>query len=211
MSLLTQPLCKSDRPGHVYAFVRESSPGYVNISRATDGAIKQTVVEVQSCNYSATIVADNCQQPTAWSKQLERLVYAELIMHRRKERHCNNKTGCPTVHDEWFEMEGDAAAATIERWRAWINLGVYDARTRKLSRNWADRLQRKPVHETWEAWLRQWMPPAESKDLSRIAQQELPDAGSEEEKATERAGPSPATARGRRARRFFRCWPRLSR
>jgi len=114
------------KPGSIYAFSRISSPGYVKIG------LSKRAVEVRlsewrrQCKYSPHQETPVDERVIPYVYQIERLILAELALHRRKESVCNGGAGCPKVHHEWVEVERSLALEVINRWSSWAETLPYD-------------------------------------------------------------------------------------
>ncbi len=101
---------------------------------------------------------DPDQRKTLFQRKLEKLVHTELEAYRRKEDLCKRGKGCNVkTHTEWFEIDVRAVLEVVERWRKWIETGVYvDG---KLDRAWTDKIERLVYVEgqnwsnTWNEWV----------------------------------------------------------
>lgn len=114
------------KPGSIYAFTRISSPGYVKIG------LSKRAVEVRldewrrQCKYSPHQETPMDGRVIPYVAQIERLILAELSLHRRKESVCNGGAGCSKVHHEWVEVKRSLALEVIDRWSSWAETLPYD-------------------------------------------------------------------------------------
>ena len=113
-------------PGEIYAFTRPSSPGYVKIG-LTKRTIKKRLKDfMRNCKYSPHQETPENGRVVPYVAQIERLILAELSLHRRKESVCNGGAGCHVIHHEWVQVDIDLALEVIERWCSWAEKRPYD-------------------------------------------------------------------------------------
>lgn len=114
------------KPGYIYAFTRASSPGYVKIG-LTKRAVDVRLVEWErKCKYSPHQATPKNARKIPYAAQIERLILADLAVHRRKESVCNGGAGCRTIHHEWVEVDLELALEVIDRWCSWAEKRPYD-------------------------------------------------------------------------------------
>jgi len=131
-------LSKRDmKTGYIYAFTRSSSPGYVKIgltTRAVDARLREWQ---RNCNYAPHQETHGEGRMIPFVYQIERLILAELALHRRKESVCNGGAGCYSAHHEWVEVGVDLALEVIDRWCSWAEKRPYDDHG-VLRKEWKD-------------------------------------------------------------------------
>ncbi|KAI9878207.1 MAG: hypothetical protein M1830_001551 [Pleopsidium flavum] len=112
--------------GYIYAFTRASSPGYVKIGLTTRAVHKRLDEWERKCYYTPHQETHGEERRIPYVYQVERLILAELALHRRKESVCNDGAGCYTAHHEWVEVGVDLALEVIDRWCSWAEKRPYD-------------------------------------------------------------------------------------
>lgn len=117
---------KAKESGHIYAFTRSTSPGYVKIGMTVRDADVRLKEWERKCKYvpKQETHADGRMTPNVY--QVEKLILAELALWRRKESPCNGGEGCLAVHREWVEVDVDLALEVINRWCSWAQKRPYD-------------------------------------------------------------------------------------
>lgn len=147
--------------GYIYAFTRLSSPGYVKIGLSTRTVEVRLKEWERQCKYSPYQETPKYGRWAPFVAQVERLIHAELSLHRRKESVCNGGAGCPKVHHEWVEVDVELALEVIDRWCSWAEMRPYhengvlrdewEAHTRVPVRH-ASRNEREQGNR-WQEWI----------------------------------------------------------
>lgn len=112
-------------PGFIYAFTRVSSPGFVKIGLTTRAVDVRLHEWERKCKYSPHQATPENARKIPYVAQIERLILAELALHRRKESVCNGGAGCRTIHHEWVEVNLNLALKVIDRWCSWAEKRPY--------------------------------------------------------------------------------------
>lgn len=115
-SKLLQPLTMRDqRPGNLYIYERDSSPGFVKIGLTTTSVHTRLQAWQKQCGYEPKLVAQFNDVPNVY--RAESLAHFELAEYWRSEVRCRN---CSTQHREWFEVDKSYAAAVAKSWVQWL-------------------------------------------------------------------------------------------
>ncbi|TLS27362.1 hypothetical protein PpBr36_04218 [Pyricularia pennisetigena] len=110
-SMFRRPLQDRDlESGRLYAFDRESSPGYVKIGW-TAKSVQGRLESWCKCGYEPRLVHATATMPHA--QRAETLVHYELVREWRAERWCRP---CDKTHREWFEVGRERAKQVINGW-----------------------------------------------------------------------------------------------
>ncbi|KIX01948.1 uncharacterized protein Z518_07887 [Rhinocladiella mackenziei CBS 650.93] len=105
--------------GDLYLFLRDSSPGMVKIgySRKVEERLKRWE---RSCNYTPILKRLIRQVPHV--PRVEMLVHLELHQYWRREKRCKHNPLCGKQHQEWFEIDVETAAASMDNFAEWITV-----------------------------------------------------------------------------------------
>jgi len=123
-----------ERQGRIYILQSASKPGHVKIGSTRALQAFNRLQQQRKCFNDLTFVKHTTN--VLWPVKIERLVAAELVLHR-KHQDCAT---CGTQHTEWFEIDALTAEKTIQRWSNWLNKAPYNSDTnKKLRAEWCKR------------------------------------------------------------------------
>ena len=123
-----------EQRGRLYILQSTSKPGHVKIGSTRAPQAFNRLQELRKCFNDLTFVKQTTE--VLWPVKIERLVAAELVLHR-KYQDC---AICGTQHTEWFEIDALTAEKIIQRWANWLNKAPYDSDIkRRLRRDWYKR------------------------------------------------------------------------
>lgn len=149
---------KSDKAGRVYILTDYLSPGYSKVGRTGTTVRKRVADQGYKCGFDPHIEDDPYQRETVFQLKLEKLVHTELAAYRMKEDLCRRGKGCNAkTHVEWFQIDGRTIVEVVERWRNWLELGVYVEG--KLDQTWVDKIgllvfvEGQSWEDTWNEWM----------------------------------------------------------
>ncbi|KAK0508377.1 hypothetical protein JMJ35_009461 [Cladonia borealis] len=120
-------MSKDPNQGYIYALSMEGYKGYVKIGY-TKRSIATRVTDIQRCvPYKLDVFNKNDYHLVPNYERVEELIHEELRKERRQFP-CTvcplNKiatgTGCPKMHDEWFEISEAKASEVVDKWRKWM-------------------------------------------------------------------------------------------
>lgn len=155
---MSKDVTKSDKAGFVYILKDHLSPGYSKIGHTATTVGKRVADQGYKCGFDPGIENDPYQRDTVLRLKLERLVHTEFAACRMKEVLCRRGKGCNVkTHVEWFQIDGQTAVEAVERWRKWLELGVYVKG--KLDQTWVDKIELLVYVEgqSWEDTWIEWM------------------------------------------------------
>lgn len=115
-----------ERRGKIYILQSASKPGHVKTGSTRASSALSRRQEQSKCFTDLTFVKQTTD--VLWPMKIERLVAAELVLHRRYQ----DCAVCGAQHNEWFEIDALTAEKTIQRWANWVNKAPYDSGTKKL-------------------------------------------------------------------------------
>ncbi|KAI9752085.1 MAG: Adaptor for signal transduction [Chaenotheca gracillima] len=163
-------------PGFVYIYKRADLPGLVKIGLTNRDNVQTRLDEMsRTCQQTIFEIVDVHQRRVRHARRVERLVHAELALWQMTLALCE---ACGRRHKEWFEIEEAVALSVVERWRAWVEMGVYatenegpEARAKdgigankfELDPEWTSRLcgllrskrvaDESPSGKHWQQWM----------------------------------------------------------
>lgn len=130
----------------------------MKVGRTATTVRKRVADQGYKCGFDPDIEDDPYQRETAFQLKLEKFVHTELAAYRRKEILCRRGKGCDVkTHVEWFQIDSLAVSKAVERWRKWLEMGVYVAG--KLDQKWVDKVELLVYVEgqswgdTWNEWM----------------------------------------------------------
>ena len=117
VGIVRKPLIDSTpKTGYIYMFTRQESPGYVKIGYTYD--VDQRLRQWGTgCRFEPVLQYQSSLIPNIY--RVERLIFAELAEHRRKDMRCINEGICGRTHIEWFQVGVTTAKCAIKRWADW--------------------------------------------------------------------------------------------
>ncbi|KAK3941098.1 hypothetical protein QBC46DRAFT_312338 [Diplogelasinospora grovesii] len=162
------------RAGFIYAFARPSLPGFLKIGYVQDARVDRRLSKWQAaCGHPVTEVF-RTRIACAAVERIESLVHATLREHRRVEdppcercesrkRERRQKPGerraaaAGVRHDEWFEVEEQAAKEVVDAWTLFAEQRPYD-RFGRLVDFWSEKvdgeMRRVKDGDTAKSWLK---------------------------------------------------------
>jgi len=183
MEKIKQRISKAETAsGFVYGFRR---PGcdLIKIGMTTKTVAERLRAIGTQCNYTPTVVF---RVATNHAMKVEHLVHRQFYRQNRREclvnDLCNNGSGCPSKHREWFEGVSDTYAETVVRaWVSWINLEPYDM-DGYLKRAWVFQTKIFDLSASGDIWMR-WTKITLVKEVKKEVKDEALDAAIKTEKA----------------------------
>lgn len=106
---------KNAKPGEVYIFDRDSSPGYVKVGWSSVST-ESRLTSWSNCGYKPNLLFKTDR--IRYAQRVESLAHYELIKEWRREVNCR----CGVSHQEWFEIAPFRAKHVVEDWADWISL-----------------------------------------------------------------------------------------
>ncbi|KAL9109747.1 MAG: hypothetical protein Q9227_005616 [Pyrenula ochraceoflavens] len=128
------------KQGYIYAFTRDSDPGYIKIGWSTH--VKRRMREwEQRCGYQPILIYQSPLIPNAY--RVEQLIFTQLAAWRHNDMRCVNENICRTRHKEWFRIKKRDAKDVIRRWVEWAMTLPYDEDGR--------------LEDSWSTYIDRWL------------------------------------------------------
>lgn len=149
-------LSRKSKPGWIYVFESPNAPGHVKIGKTWRDP-QQRMAEWEMCGVKLVEVEDSFRNAFDHYSVVESLIKADLQNERRKYKcyHAHHAPKGLVVHEEWYEIDKQAALKSVHRWRHWIiSQGPFDD-TRKLTPYWQWRVEKLPKFiddVNWDTW-----------------------------------------------------------
>lgn len=155
---ISRPLSERDQKfGYIYSFQREDW-GYIKIGVTCKDAKKRVKMWGKSCNYEPKSLLE-IAVPQAF--RVERLIHLELENERCRENLvnglCNNGTGCPKKHTEWFRVEFTRVEKAVAIWKRFVESEPYDEK-HVLKSWWQQQLKEIDLASHLNPWIH-WLEP----------------------------------------------------
>lgn len=106
---------RNAKPGEVYIFDRDSSPGHVKVGWSSVST-ESRLTSWSNCGYKPNLLFKTVRIP--YAQRVESLAHYELIKEWRREVNCR----CGVSHQEWFEVAPFRARHVVEDWADWMSL-----------------------------------------------------------------------------------------
>ena len=149
---------REEDTGYVYGFQRDGDK-LIKFGYTSKMGVKERIRKWNTqCHQEVKVVL---QDKLPHAAKVESLVGAILYRQRRRENLvgglCNGGKGCPTVHEEWFEVTLECLRDVVNLCSRWIGTGPYENGI--LKPRWVEYIdklyeaQSDDPLEDWRAWL----------------------------------------------------------
>jgi hypothetical protein len=149
---------REEDTGHIYAYQRDGD-SLIKVGYTSKMGLESRIKSWnKQCKQEVRVVL---QEYLPHAAKVESLVHSILYRERRRELllsgACNGGKGCPTVHEEWFDVTLERLADVIERCKQWIRTWPYE--NGMLKPVWVEHIDKlykassALLLNDWQAWI----------------------------------------------------------